>query len=143
MRDLLKSPSFRAMMKKRPVVPANLDRPELPPMWHLWILRTNETWARGKYRTYDDVWIKFVKLIKEDSTQDICITNIRFMMPPPIGYRWQYRKFPWCPRCRRPSTFPYELDHRADDFSEIVLDEPFRCYYCSIRLVAVPRYGPR
>lgn len=143
MSELLKDPYFKRMMKRRPIIPNNLERPELPPMWHLWILTNDEKWKRGRYRTYDQVWIKFIEHLKNPETQDICITNIRFMMPPPIGYRWQWKKFPWCARCRRPSTFHYELDHRADPFSEIVLDEPYRCFYCGIRLIALPKHSPR
>lgn len=141
--ELLENPYFKRMMKRRPTVPANLQRPELPPMWHLWINTSAGKWKRGRYQTYDQVWAKFIENLKKPETHDICITNIRFMMPPPIGFKWQWRKYPWCARCRRPSTFHYELDHRADAFSEIVLEEPFRCWYCGIRQAALPKHSPR
>jgi DNA-directed RNA polymerase subunit RPC12/RpoP len=141
--QLMEDKFFQRMMKRIPSIPDNLMRPELPPMWHIWVEKDGDKWARGRARTYHEAWDKFRQYREMPDVVDISIVNIRFMMPPPIGFKWQYRKFPWCARCRRPSLFTHTLDHRADPFSEIVLDEPIRCYYCGIRQIALPKHSPR
>lgn len=134
---------FRAMMRRRPKLPANLIRPDLSPPWRLWALTTGDKWKSGRFDTYDEAYAKMRELLKKESIDDVAITSVRFMMPPPIGFRWSSRKYPWCARCRRPSTFFYRLQHRAVDFEEIVTDEPMRCFYCGIRQAAIPKHSPR
>jgi DNA-directed RNA polymerase subunit RPC12/RpoP len=143
MRELLLNDEFRAMMRRRPRLPENLMRPDMAPPWHLWVLTTSDKWKRGKFRTYDDAYKKMRELLKDESIEDVSITSIRYMMPPPMGFVWMDRKYPWCARCRRPSTFVLQVHHRAINFEEPTLDEPNRCFYCGIRLVALPRYSPR
>lgn len=142
-RVLMEDAAFRKMMRTRPRLPANLLRPQLSPPWLVWVLTTGGKWKKGNFSTYDEAYKKFKEMLEREGTEDVCITSKRFLMPPPEGFRWQSSKFPWCPRCRRPSLFQYKLNHRGIDFPEIVTDEPIRCFYCGIRQGAFPRYSPR
>lgn len=143
MRTLLEDPAFRKMMRTRPRLPSNLIRPGMSEPWHVWILMESEKWKRGRFHTYDEAYVKMRNMLERDDVQDVAITSIRFMLPPPIGFKWQSRKYPWCARCRRPSVFLYRLLHRAIDFEEVNTDEPIRCFYCGHRQVSLPRWNPR
>lgn len=142
-RELLMDDAFRKMMRTRPRIPENLLRPTLTPPWCVWAVTTHGKWKRGRFGTYDEAYKKMKSLLEHDDIEDVSVTSIRYMMPPPHGFKWQSRKYPWCARCRRPSLFQYALNHRAIDFPEIVTDEPIRCFYCGIRQAALPRYSPR
>lgn len=144
LRRLLRNPEFRRMMTRQPRVPANLLRPELSPPWHVWVLKENGVWQRGKYRSYTDAYNVLRRKLKDENVADIAVVSVRFLMPPPMGYRWNHRAYPWCPRCRRPSLFQRRDVHRAvTPIPDVVTDEPFRCFYCGIRRAAFPRYSPR
>lgn len=134
---------FRGMMRRRPRLPSNLLRPGMSEPWHVWVLMDNDRWKRARFHTYDESYAKMKALLKRGDVVDVSITSIRFMMPPPIGFNWSNRRYPWCARCRRPSTFLYRLEHRAIDFEEINTDEPMRCFYCGIRQTAIPTHSPR
>lgn len=140
---LMADPVFAKMMKTRPQVPDNLTTPTLSPMWHVWVYTTSETWKRARFDLYDDAWRLFRKKMRDESVQDVTITNVRMFTPPPVGFRWQHRKYPWCARCRRPSLFLHRYSHRALRGSVTTYDEPLRCFYCGIRKVALPNHSPR
>lgn len=142
-RTLMKDPLFRKMMRTRPRMPETAVDPRIPPAWMLWVLGDDEKWKRGQYRTYDDAYKKMKSFLEKDSTIDAAIVSKRIMFPPPVGFKWQSRKFPWCARCRRPSMFTEALTHRALGHAEFTMDEPIRCWYCGIRQVALPRHFPR
>jgi hypothetical protein len=144
LRRLLRDTEFRAMMMRRPVLPDNLTRPGMSEPWHVWVLKNDMRWQRGRYYRYTDAYNVMRRKLKDPDVIDISVVSIRYLMPPPSGYRWNYRKYPWCPRCRRPSIFRLQYDHRAiPDDAEISFDEPRRCFYCGIRRAAFPRYAPR
>lgn len=142
MRTLMADPAFAKMMRTRPRVPANLVRPELSPMWQVWVLTGDDHWRRAQCETYDRAWQVFRRQLENDSVQDVAIVNVRQFSPPPAGFKWAYRKYPWCARCRRPSLFLERHNHRALTSSVITHDEAYRCFYCGIRQVALPRYSP-
>ena len=144
MRRLLRNTTFRQMMTRQPRIPANLLNPDLSPPWQVWVLKTDGIWQRGKYQNYTDAYNMMRRKLKDGRVADIAVVSMRYLMPPPSGFRWNSRAFPWCPRCRRPSLFRERYDHRAlPDDCELTLDEPLRCFYCGIRRAAFPRYRPR
>lgn len=143
MRTLLQDDAFRKMMKTRPRVPASLVYAGSTPAWHVWVLMMNDKWKRGKFHTYDEAYRKMKDMLGRDDVQDVSVTCIRLMFAPPVGFDWQWEKYPWCARCRRPSLFFERLTHRAINFEQITYDEPYRCFYCGIRKVALPRHSPR
>lgn len=143
MRMLLKDEAYRGMMRRRPRIPDNCTLEMLSPAWQVWVLTTADRWRRGEFRDYGDAFRVMRDKLKDDTTQDVTIVSKRFLMPPPIGFKWSWRKYPWCPRCRRPSTFNLHYSHRNLKGVELTFDEPNRCFYCGIRQAAFPRYFPR
>lgn len=143
MRTLLNDPAFRKMMRTRPRMPATLTAPSLPPAWHVWVYCTNEKWKRGRYSTYDEAYRKMREQLELDTVVDVSVVSIRRFFEPPTGFKFQPVKYPWCARCRRPSTFQEQEFHRALGNAELTMDEPFRCYFCGIRKVALPTHSPR
>lgn len=144
MRVLLKDPIFRKMMLRVPQLPDNVLLPSLSPPWQVWVMKTDGNWQRARKRTYRDAFDLLKLKLKDEHVEDVSIVSIRYLMPPPVGYRWQWHKYPWCPRCRRPSMFVEEYDHRAiPPTADITYDDPIRCFYCGIREAAFPRYSPR
>lgn len=142
-RTLMQDPSFKKMMRTRPKMPDCLTSDSLPPAWHVWVWTTDERWKRGRYRTYDEAYRKMREQLELETVADVSVVSIRRFFVPPQGFKFQPRKFPWCARCRRPSTFLEQEFHRALGRAETTLDEPFRCFYCGIRRVALPTHSPR
>jgi hypothetical protein len=142
MRMLLQDETFREMMRRRPRIPGNLTRPELSPPWQVWVLTGAEKWRRGEFPTYSDAFAVMRAKLKDESILDVSLVSKRFLMGPPPGFKWQSRKYPWCPRCRRPSLFLTKYSHRNLRDVEVTFDEPIRCFYCGIRQAAFPRYVP-
>lgn len=144
MRDLLTDEYFRGMMRRRPRLPENLIRPGLlTPPWAVWIEMTDGKWRRGKFDDYADAYRKMKEYLNREDCLDVAIVSQRFMMPPPIGFKWQWRKYPWCARCRRPSTFFQRWTHRAVNSPELLDSQPERCHFCGICKSALPRHSPR
>lgn len=144
LRRLLKDKVFRRMMTRQPHIPDNLTREGSTPPWHVWLLTTSGTWKRGRYHTYSDAYNLMRRKLRDESVEDIAIVSVRYLMAPPVGFRWNYHQYPWCPRCRRPSLFFERYEHRAvKSIPDVYVDEPFRCFYCGIRRAAFPRYLPR
>lgn len=143
LRMLLRDEFYRGMMRKRPKVPSNLLRPELSPAWQVWVLTESEKWRRGEFASYDEAFTVVRVKLKQEGILDVALVSKRYMMPPPIGFKWQWRKYPWCPRCRRPSLFTVKYNHRNLRDVDVTFDEPIRCFYCGIRQAAFPRYTPR
>lgn len=143
-RSLLRNRTYRQMMTRQPRLPANLTRSDMSPPWQVWLLTTSGKWKRGRYNTYTDAYNLMRRKLKDESVEDIAVVSMRYLMPPPMGYVWDHYKYPWCPRCRRPSLFQQRYDHRAlPAHCELTYDEPLRCWYCGIRQAAFPRYSPR
>lgn len=140
-RTLLEDPTFAKFMRTRPRMPANATHPSMPPAWAMWVLLDTDKWRTAEFRVYDDAYKKMKQLLKNDRVVDLSIVSKRVMMPPPEGLSWAGRQR-WCGRCRRPSLFRTSLGHRALRGAELTLDDPERCFYCGIRLVALPRYSP-
>ena len=141
--ELLEDPIFAKFMRTRPRIPANLARASLTPMWHVWLLTTEDTWKRGRFHTYDEAYRAMKKRLVLPTTADVAIVNIRMFTPPPAQFYWRHRRNPWCARCRRPSLFITRYTHRALGNAETTVDEPNRCFYCGIRRAALPNYSPR
>jgi DNA-directed RNA polymerase subunit RPC12/RpoP len=142
MHELMDDLVFAKMMRTRPRIPSNLTRPTQTPAWHVWRLTTEDKWQRGRYSVYDDAYRKMKELLADRHTADIAIVSIRFLMPPPANFIYRPRRNPWCGRCRRPSLFTEQWDHRALRHSDMTFDEPVRCHYCGIRRAALPHYSP-
>ncbi len=141
---LLKDEAYRDMIRRRPRIPDNLVRPDLlSPAWQVWVLTMSDKWRRGEFASYEDAYRVMRDKLKDDTTQDVCIVSKRFLMPPPMGFKWSWRKYPWCPRCRRPSVFNRRYKHRNLQGAQLTYDEPNRCFYCGIRQAAFSRYLPR
>lgn len=132
------------MMRRVPRIPANLTLPGMTQPWHVWVMKTDGKWQRGRYHTYADAFKLMKTKLADEHVADVSIVSIRWLTPPPIGFRWKSGQYPWCPRCRRPSLFQQAYDHRAlPRDAELTYDEPMRCFYCGIRQAAFPRYSPR
>jgi hypothetical protein len=142
-RELLQEESFKRMMKTIPALPDTLTWGD---PWQLWGLTHAEKWRTAKFPTYADAWRKAVQMIREkDIYQDVCVVSRRVFFPPPAGFVTHEYSGEWCGRCRRPSFFwrlP-ESHHALRNQPALTDDEPFRCYYCGIRQVAMPRYEKR
>lgn len=134
---------FKKMMLRRPRIPVNLTQPHLSPPWQVWLLTTSERWRKGEFQTYDEAFALLRAKLKDESVMDLAIVSKRFLMPPPIGFKWQWKKYPWCPRCRRPSTFNLAFGHRNLRGVVTTDDDSYRCFYCGIRRAAFPVYRPR
>lgn len=144
LRVLLEDPIYKGMIRRRPKLPANLQRDMLSPAWQVWVLTESERWRKGEFPTYDDAYRVMKKHLDREDILDVAVVSKRYLMPPPLGFRWQARKYPWCPRCRRPSLFTVSYNHRAlRGVEAVTFDEPLRCFYCGIRQAAFPRYGYR
>jgi hypothetical protein len=143
LRMLLQDQYFKQMMRRRPRIPSNLTRPELSPPWQVWVLTTTERWRKGEFHSYDDAFRVMREKLRDEGTMDVALVSKRFLMAPPIGFKWQWKKYPWCPRCRRPSVFKLSYGHRNLRGVQLSDDEPMRCFYCGIRQAAFPHYTPR
>lgn len=143
LRTLIKDKYYKGMLQRNPRMPANLTRPELSPPWQVWVLTTSEKWRKGEFPSYTEAFRVMRDKLKDEASLDVCIVSKRFLMPPPIGFKWQSKKYPWCPRCRRPSTFTLAFGHRNLRNVQLTDDESYRCFYCGIRQAAFPRYAPR
>lgn len=139
--DLLEIPRFAAMMDRAPRMPANLSWGD---PWRLWVLRNDGTWVMKEYSTYDDAWRVAQKAIAAtESYQDVAVVSKRRLIRPSGSLRDAVRRAGyngvWCPRCRRPSYFgSFTAKHHALRLMPVLSeDDPFRCYYCGIRKVAI------
>lgn len=144
MADLLADEIFAKYMRRVPRLHDNIvESGTKNPPWLLWVEFTDGKWKRKGFADYADAYRRMKKLLEDEHVLDVCIVSRRQMFAPPMTYNWQYRKFPWCARCRRPSMFPFSLTHRAIEIVDYTFDEPERCYYCGIRRAALPKHSPR
>lgn len=141
MRTLLEDPVYAAFTRRRPKLAPHLTHPSLSPAWQVWVLTTAEKWRKAEFSTYDECYALMRKQLALTTVSDVAIVCKRRMVAPPDGYVWSDH-FPWCARCRRPSSFTIKYNHRALRGHEVTYDEPFRCFYCGIRQAATPRYSP-
>lgn len=143
MRVLLEDDTFAKYMRRVPRLPDNLLHTYGNPPWLLWAEFEDGTWKRARVAEYRDAYSKMKRLLKNTKVRDVSLVSRRMMFAPPMDFNWQSRKFPWCARCRRPSMFRFALKHHAIEIVDYTFDEPYRCYYCSIRQVALPKHSPR
>lgn len=134
---LLEDPAWRRMVKRVPLLapPLRWGHP-----WAVYARRMDGRWTGGTFATYRDAWLVVVKAVRNPSYEDVSIVSRRQMFGPPEDFVWDW-PFEWCSRCRRPSSFIVRPHHHALR-SCIVLtsDDPYRCYYCGMRRVAMPAY---
>lgn len=143
MKVLLEDDTFNKFMRRVPKLPANLLHTYGNPPWLIWAEFENGTWKKKGVGEYADAYRLMRKLVKSSKVRDVSLVSRRMMFAPPMDFNWQHRKFPWCARCRRPSMFRFNLQHRAIEIQDYTFDEPYRCYYCGIRQAALPRHSPR
>jgi len=133
--ELLELEGFRRMMKINPWLPETM-RWGNP--WRLWALKDSGVWVTKEYPTYADVWRVALKAIRADYP-DVCVVSKRYLIPPARALsrmlEYEHPRFPWCPRCRRPTYYgAYTERHHALRLQPALTeDEPFRCYYCGLR----------
>lgn len=121
-------------------------------------------WKGGKFHTYREAYSVVAKALKaKDSTTnkpkyyDMCITSRIQLFTPPVLLTpdlslitathnrlatYVSESLDWCGRCRRPSTFEWAMrsHHALRSAPAITTDDPYRCFYCGIRKIAMPRY---
>lgn len=143
--QLLEIPEFKRMMKTRPWLPPSLQWGN---PWRLWVQMDDGRWLTKEYGDYAEVWKKAAYLVGLGTVEDVCIVNKRLLVGPSRELdkaimSASFGRFPWCPRCRRPTYFgAYKPAHHALRLMPALTeDEPFRCYYCGIRKAMARTYA--
>jgi DNA-directed RNA polymerase subunit RPC12/RpoP len=135
---LLDDPVMRAYYRQVPRLPATLEWGD---PWMIWARTPTNQWGKKLFPTYAAAWSRAVECIKDPARfSDVAVVSRRFFYPPPAHATWE-RGQEWCSRCRRPTEFRYRDEtHHALRGAVLGEDEPFRCYYCGIRRIAMPEY---
>lgn len=143
MDELYRLPVYRKFIQKNVRLPQNVDHGN---PWMIMIRRwphDGPTWGKKLVHSYRKAYFMMREYLDDPTVEDVAIISRRVLFGPPLGFEWQYKKFPWCGRCRRPTQFKYMLKHPAlNGASVLTYDEPFRCVFCGHRQLTMPRYRP-
>lgn len=120
-------------------------------------------WKGGKFHTYREAYAVVAKALKAKTSDnkpkyyDMSISSrIQLFSPhhtltPDLQAitsshnmltTYTSENLEWCGRCRRPTMFEWAMrsHHALRSSPAITTDDPYRCFYCGIRKVAMPRY---
>lgn len=142
MSELLADKHYRKFVQRNVSLPLNVQHGQ---PWMIMARRVPDvdrpTWARKLMPTYKDAYYKMRELVEDPGFEDVSIISRRVLFGPPLGFTWSTGRYAWCGRCRRPTTFTYALRHPALAGSPVLsFEDPFRCFYCGMREVSMPRY---
>lgn len=121
-------------------------------------------WKGGKFHTYREAYSVVAKALKAKDPQtnkpkyyDMCISSRIQLFEPHYTLTpdlqaitsnhnrlttYTSENLEWCGRCRRLTTFEWAMrsHHALRSSLAITTDDPYRCFYCGIRKVAMPKY---